>query len=1280
MGSLRIILRESNLMKTSLLSCFRGRQLAALGLAAAAFWLSPVARAGLTIDVHLYHDSWGYYFYPWLSADQTPPAFPDGNYLIASPQYPTNGSSLQFQAAGGALNYVGGGGNYYSDFNGFLYGITNGQWSIWVTNAASTNQYQFQVTVSVLTSNGFGPAPAAVFPTDGAQFVTNQPLFQWTGPANWAGTLSVIDWFFDAQGNQNLETSADLPPDQTSWLCPVGLPDGTNDLSVDYSSNITSLAVASLPLDNSAHPISGWTSTATMESRFVMDPKFVVGRNTNAAGALVAHYTFDSVGNPGQDSSGHGYDLDYNGGYGVYTTPDAMAGASAANFDGASFLSYTLMPPGVLRALAADFTLSFWIKTSQDSGNESGPAWAGAGIVSADIPGQFYDSIPAALDGGQIGFNTGPDDDTLNSTQDINDGNYHHVAITRAQGTGEKRIYIDGVLDSSDLATTSLLNDPVLVAIGCKIDASQLAPGSASPDQYFQGLLDDIQIYSAVLSPSDVTFIYNHPGEVVTGSDFNSALNTTNLSWTTGGDADWVIETTNTYDGVSAAASGGITNSQQSWLQTTVSGPGTLSFWWKVSSEDGYDFLEFDLDGTQQDSISGEVDWEQHTYEIPPGTHTLQWLYSKDPSFSSGLDAGFLDLVSYSISTVPQILLNPFDQTNYPGYSVALEAAATNSTPFTWQWFKVGDPTPIPSATNALFIPTTSGTPTVAGRYYAVASSASGSINTTTAQVSFLSAPVPPDWSRAFRSAFNNNNTDDTTNYNIACLQDSAGNLYTVGSIIGTNFFGADTLISAKGVTESTFLKQTATGQPLWGRAMTNNGNGGSFPRSMAGAPGDGFYVSGVFFGTNWLGTNLLVDTAGDSTYLARFDANGNALWVRTIVGTNINFTAYHALASDPAGNVTLSMLIGDTTSFGSTNVSVTGQRGVLAQYDLNGNLRWLQVLSGWCNYLTCSAGRLYGSMTGNPTNYIGGMTNVSDRRQTLFCLDAPTGQGLWVRGLAARQDQGNPLGLIDDFPLLTVSGTNVFVVGSAWGSNAAFGSYTVNFPAAKGQYFARYDTNGVVQLATSFGSETTFPWAAVADPSGNVYIGGDFDSYSWFGQNLIAAPFYQTIQNGIPGQGFVAKFDRNGNPLWARAAQSSSSYLNTRDIAWAGDGVWACGFFDQIATFGTNTLYGPITVVGFPFGTLIYHPSGFLAKVTDSAPLGLPVTLLHPQTVGANFQFQFLSQSGFTHAILYRTNLASGSWRTNTSIAGDGSLKTVSIPLSVFGPSPAGFVRVTTQ
>ncbi len=83
-------------------------------------------------------------------------------------------------------------------------------------------------------------------------------------------------------------------------------------------------------------------------------------------------------------------------------------------------------------------------------------------------------------------------------------------------------------------------------------------------------------------------------------------------------------------------------------MQTTVSGTGTVKFYWKVSSEEFFDFLEFYIDGSLQDQISGTVDWQQKTYTISTsGSHTLEWRYVKDKDTDSGSDCGWVDKVEW---------------------------------------------------------------------------------------------------------------------------------------------------------------------------------------------------------------------------------------------------------------------------------------------------------------------------------------------------------------------------------------------------------------------------------------------------------------------------------------------------------------------------------------------------------------------------------------------------------------------------------------------------------
>lgn len=118
--------------------------------------------------------------------------------------------------------------------------------------------------------------------------------------------------------------------------------------------------------------------------------------------------------------------------------------------------------------------------------------------------------------------------------------------------------------------------------------------------------------------------------------------------WGTGGNRPWVVQDEVSLQGETAVESGAISHDDQSWLETSVAGPGAIRFWWKVSSEAGWDFLEFLIDGEKRAQIAGDIDWEERTFLIPAGSHHLRWRYAKDGSTSDGDDAGWVDRVEWT--------------------------------------------------------------------------------------------------------------------------------------------------------------------------------------------------------------------------------------------------------------------------------------------------------------------------------------------------------------------------------------------------------------------------------------------------------------------------------------------------------------------------------------------------------------------------------------------------------------------------------------------------------
>jgi len=171
------------------------------------------------------------------------------------------------------------------------------------------------------------------------------------------------------------------------------------------------------------------------------------------------------------------------------------------------------------------------------------------------------------------------------------------------------------------------------------VDNTVQAWAAANPtgaDNPFDGLIDEVRITNDARTAAEIKFEY-----------YNMSESDQELSWGS--------EENDEGGGGDAAMSTYIEDEESSQMATTVYGEGTVTFYWKVSSEEGYDYLEFYIDGVRQDRISGEVDWHQRQYDITgSGSHYLFWQYIKDGSSEEGDDCGYVDYLQWTGATEPQ--------------------------------------------------------------------------------------------------------------------------------------------------------------------------------------------------------------------------------------------------------------------------------------------------------------------------------------------------------------------------------------------------------------------------------------------------------------------------------------------------------------------------------------------------------------------------------------------------------------------------------------------------
>ena len=117
---------------------------------------------------------------------------------------------------------------------------------------------------------------------------------------------------------------------------------------------------------------------------------------------------------------------------------------------------------------------------------------------------------------------------------------------------------------------------------------------------------------------ADISLLYNplNLGEV---------LDNTNLNWSTGGGtAVWYGQSTGGENNGDSAQSGALGNGQNSWIETTVAGPGILNFKWSAPANGQ---LSVTVDGAEKFRTNNTGSWTQTHLHLTNGTHAVRWTY-----------------------------------------------------------------------------------------------------------------------------------------------------------------------------------------------------------------------------------------------------------------------------------------------------------------------------------------------------------------------------------------------------------------------------------------------------------------------------------------------------------------------------------------------------------------------------------------------------------------------------------------------------------------------------
>ncbi|MCG8688353.1 MAG: LamG domain-containing protein, partial [Desulfobacterales bacterium] len=200
---------------------------------------------------------------------------------------------------------------------------------------------------------------------------------------------------------------------------------------------------------------------------------------------LVAYYSFDE---DASDSTTR-YDGTFLGGAAI----DSSSGYTFAKLDSASDAQVELP-----KMIEKNFSISFYMQTEMTSQEETVLKWfRGYGLIDAEVGGAAED-FGSSLLNEKVAFGIGNVDYTIMSETSVNDGNWHHVVLTRNSTSGEMKIYVNGSLETTGTGP-----------VGERTSPTRIVVGSIQTDvRFFEGNMDELRFYNYVLDADDVSDLY----------------------------------------------------------------------------------------------------------------------------------------------------------------------------------------------------------------------------------------------------------------------------------------------------------------------------------------------------------------------------------------------------------------------------------------------------------------------------------------------------------------------------------------------------------------------------------------------------------------------------------------------------------------------------------------------------------------------------------------------------------------------------------------------------
>jgi hypothetical protein len=339
----------------------------------------------------------------------------------------------------------------------------------------------------------------------------------------------------------------------------------------------------------------------------------------------------------------------------------------------------------------------------------------------------------------------------------------------------------------------------------------------------------------------------------------------------------------------------------------------------------------------------------------------------------------------------------------------------------------------------------------------------------------------------------------------LSVATDSHGNVIVTGYFYSdTIVFGEFTLTSTDVVSDMFVVKYDNAGNVLW--AKSEGSPGLEIPYHLVVDNSDNVIVTGRFSGNSIVfGHDTLIQQGSMDVFVLKYNEDGNVLWGRA-AGGGSNDEAYSADV-DISDNIYVAGYFNQHPTFGTFTLSTRGQADIfLAKYSPSGTVLWVKSAGGTgddrANSVSTDAlGNSYvAGFFNNDTLDIGTIHLMRESGDNSFIAKYNSeGDVLWTRALHG------------DSKANSVKNThgNLYVCGSFSGDTLVYGSDSLFLQGSTDFYLLRCDALGNaawIIKQTSGGESSEFAKSVVADPSGNIYLAGDFGSHEplVFGSDIL--------------------------------------------------------------------------------------------------------------------------------------------------------------------------------